>query len=1130
MSHNESNIQVNPTDAASLKAAIEAYIERIEAETLEVGTEVTHCFMKRNGSEECYLSNQDVLNKELMVKLLSVWEMREFDAYDGSEAEPLFSEMVVAVNALQFPELKDTMVKWARALVQISRKYNDTSDLWADDMHVFGLDTLFAIAITYPEYMYFIGLYLIPYWDDEHAPYAYHYLPMLQYQFGYSRDLLKAIAFCDNSEAVSQIIVAEDYLTDKVDKPLYEHFVAYPREYAYFADCLVEKFRLYPVEPEDESGVHVGETWIRHIVPPMSQEDWESKQFLSDTFENEAADLTNRINEVLKDIPQSDYWFREDDDDRDEEEQDKEEAKERWEAFRELCQKGFDNGEQVWNYVLEGTQPEVLDTIPRVNLFELVEAQDLGLCDAFYIGSDDDWGWFVSDYLEALDDYLPASLGQLKLSESGQYKKVMLRGLDVLFRMRGMRSFGANIDIEEELVEVYELLTTEEVNQRFKGDRTDDLKEAIKKYLKLKRARKLKRDKLEEIYQLYKEKPELWAELLQEIEVDDDPVILDEVFQLTGTPNHHTVATGPQLLIVAYICWREKGTYNNPVMTPLVEFFTNSYYKRLLYGMLQNHRIVDEKEKENYLNLLKDLFEYGDGLRATPGQKEAILKMVKDGPGALSEEEFQLIHQKPKATKSKEEINERLKVVFHEGNVDQGMGIPEVDLFDSRCMDGVLAAAMFGFRSLPVEMENGLLRAFHMVLDLAPVKTLHTVSKFYFTDSDEFSLTEYNEVLELFQLMHVPENYLKAWQVVFFQKHLRWDKELVWDDYSRLMEFYHTRHTVNERQNPIHVAVEKREKAGMCDMMPYIDYSNRRLFLEKLNEQYPGTDYEEPLCEEFLKDLKQFIGDVVRKEGMGIWHYNTDAEKQEHARFVEEMAEHLKNFVFQNGSFEPIEKGLLPYLDEDMTSSIDSMWYLSEEYRHKVLYLLGRMEYMDAIYDYWETWKEKPYRLSLNDMFELLQEVGLGESFALRFLLENFPDDYLEPRNRDKFVQQYQHIFDRPSIMIDKYESIDPSLVVKAVRWMGTDLMRSPELFQFFAHRSRKVRDEAIKQLLKMPHISLGFRNEFMIKFFQNHPGNAREWFNLYLQKVRADFPAEKVASHCDEWQKLLDAMEKTSK
>ncbi|TAJ12626.1 hypothetical protein DMA11_12075 [Marinilabiliaceae bacterium JC017] len=1132
MDNNEQNIRLNPTDPASLKSAIESYILRIETETIGVGEEMTHCFMKGTEDEPVYLSNQDVMNRELMVKLLSVWEMLDLDQYTGDEEEPLFSEIVVAVNALQFPELKGTMVKWAETIVRISRKHNDTSDLWVDCMHVFGLDTLYAIALTYPEYMYFIGLYLIPYWDDEHAHYAYQYLPMLQSQFGYSRDLLKTIAFCDNEEAVSQVIVEEDYISNHVEKPLYKHLLAHPDDYTWFAECLVEKFHLYPVAPEDENGIHMAEVWIRHIVPAMSQEDWETKQFISDTFENEVANLSQRIDQVLEDIPESDYWFKDKDDDVEDENKSNEQPKQRWEAFCELCEKGFDNGEQVLNYVLEGTQPEVLDTIPMANLFELVKERDLlGLSEAFYINRGDNLSWFVSDYLEALDEYLPTFLSQFRGSKTKKSKGIMLRGLDVLFRIHGKRSFGPEIDLEEELVEIYELLTKEELNLRFKGDKEAEIRDALKKHLKQKRSRRMTREKLEKIYQLYKQKPEIWNDLLQGIQVSeyDDTSILEEVDQLTGTQSQQLVGTGVQLLNVAYICWREKAHRSDPMLAPLVSFFTNSFWKRLLYDLLENQRIVDEKEKENFLVLLKDLFEYGNGMRAAEGQKEAILKMVKEGKDALSEEELRLIHQKPKATKSKEEINDRLKSFFHKKEENQWLGIPEVELFDSWHMNGILAATMFGFRSLSVEMENGLLRAFHLILDLAPVKTLHTVAKLYLADDDEFSLKEYYELLELFQQMHVPEDYLKAWQIVYFQKHLQWDKSLVWDDYSKLLELYHTRHTINEQQINLHVTVEKREKAGMLDMMQYLDHKHRRLFIENLNEQYPEQVYQEHLRQEFLKDLKQFIGEVVRKEGMGNWHYNTDTERAEHARFVKEMTAHLESFVFQNGLFEPIETGLLPYLDEDIPCTIDdSLWYLPEQYRHRVLYFHGRMNYMDGVYAYWEDWEEKNNNISLNDMFELLLEVGLGRSFALRFLLENFPDDYLEPRNQDDFIEQYHRIYDRSSIMIDEYQSINPSLVVKAVRWMGTDLMNSPFLLQFFAHRSRKVRDEAIKQLLTMPHISLGFRNPFMIQFFQNHPGKAREWFYLYIQKVRADFPAEKVGTHCDEWQKLLDKMEKT--
>ncbi|MFA0373039.1 hypothetical protein AB4511_25985, partial [Vibrio sp. 10N.222.54.F6] len=79
------------------------------------------------------------------------------------------SEALLFAITLEHDALKPQLRHTAQAMVNYARYENDTSEMWVDDMRVFGAEALFMMAMQDAEDAIYLAQFFIPYWDDEHA-------------------------------------------------------------------------------------------------------------------------------------------------------------------------------------------------------------------------------------------------------------------------------------------------------------------------------------------------------------------------------------------------------------------------------------------------------------------------------------------------------------------------------------------------------------------------------------------------------------------------------------------------------------------------------------------------------------------------------------------------------------------------------------------------------------------------------------------------------------------------------------------------------------------------------------------------------------------------------------------------
>ncbi|PWJ35033.1 hypothetical protein [Sediminitomix flava] len=295
----------------------------------------------------------------------------------GESDEIYVSEAIFFAVALEYPALESLLFETAQAMAHLSRAHNDTSEMWVDDMRVFGVEALYMIARTYPKYSYLLAQFLIPYWDDEHAVGYEEYLASLLIINGWSEDMIKAFVWCDN-HFFRQSMHSEDNL-------LGDYLKHHPEAYTFFKACLHERFETELVLLADEQEEEAQPLLEIYFSLLVSSEEWAEsiegnealleQKFIIDTLENEALDLENELKEKLQTslIKRSESALKE--------EQflkDIDELNDNYkfgDAYKEILSffEHLPNGPKIREYIATGEPQDVLNSLPQMGLLQLAK-------------------------------------------------------------------------------------------------------------------------------------------------------------------------------------------------------------------------------------------------------------------------------------------------------------------------------------------------------------------------------------------------------------------------------------------------------------------------------------------------------------------------------------------------------------------------------------------------------------------------------------------------------------------------------------------------------------------------------------------------------------------------------------
>ncbi len=380
------SLEYMPGDLQSMKKALRDYIGLIRSgEAFEESYCVAHFIHQcESVSMDYFKEHQELIDYlEGSSPFFNMNSDRE-DIQSSTTGEALFF-----LCAAMHPELEEDMKEACEALVAFSRKLNDSSDMWLTCESPFGIEPLQITATKYPRYGYLLAGFLIPYWDDEHMPEALYSLGNWAHKLGITEDTLKAFCYCDNPRARENMLGYDtweggyDEVIEGSRFDLLSHFRSRPGEYEKFKGMLVERYREMPYLQycDDNRYYEMNPTRsmimeILYIQYPYEtwRDDHDMDAWLTNTFIDSQADeaiveLKKYVEEKLGRPITSPEEIRSQFTEREAfqavlfQPGKGQEKLSETERMKSLFLEVLPNGEELWKYVIEGTNKECLSGI-----------------------------------------------------------------------------------------------------------------------------------------------------------------------------------------------------------------------------------------------------------------------------------------------------------------------------------------------------------------------------------------------------------------------------------------------------------------------------------------------------------------------------------------------------------------------------------------------------------------------------------------------------------------------------------------------------------------------------------------------------------------------------------------------
>ena len=892
----------------------------------------------------------------------------------------VFTQCFLIHKALEHG-LEDEVLKFVNKIISFSVKINDSSDLWYDECNVYGIDIITTLALHNPKYIHLISEYIIPYWDDEHAPYIFEYLPYFMKKNGFSKDVLKAFAYCHSMQSFFACFMQyDDEYGENTNGELFEHFKNNYDDYLYFKEEFLNYLRKYPRSNEDEDFVHLSTKIFKVIIDENLEERFE-EEFTDKTIEEELVIFSDEIDEVLENFTEEDYPFIRDEDGESEELEDyKEDIHDTIRINAEFFTKGFDNGEKIYDYVLYGKNEKLLANIKKIKDFKYFAAKnDLEILKRFnYYGVD-----FLSDITESfitqqLECEVRQSLiGRFFSKNDISPKERALRAVDVLFR-----AYGQNLDefSIRQLTQEYELCALDEVFKRYtlftnKKDLIKQIQGLMNKFY----GGETSREDLEQLNALFLQDRTLWDDILSSVMHNKAVGVDEDIVQVMPGLSRSDIK-GSYLASVAFVIHKNFEPKDENIQT-LINFYQNNIF--VVFAL-----ILKEYGKTSFYvgNDTVDQSHLADEVLEYCINCSHSLEKVKENLNELS-----FINEQEVDT----------KFVGHE------MGIYMIGLFSSDEMQGLLASIAYMYKYVSKDMQKQISRIYTLILDLAPVKTINETSKSFFNQHASEELEKnplvYYDFIELLESMGVKNEYIIAWEINRANRH-KYE-----NFFAKKLEDLSEDYLSNDTK-------------AVRDSIQYLDFRTKREFLKLVNDI-------EPIDEYFIDCKKQFDRmNFSFAKRLTVWD-NSDwnMDKEEKLRYkeaIEVNAKLIEDFLFNNSSFDKIQENIIDqkehYTPDDLSEIIP---YFDTNIQDKYLYLICKIGYISRVHDHMRATYEdefETYGLT-HELFYKITSLGIDESFALMFILSQATREaqYAEDEEDKNFIKALMDIYTK----IDLYNA-----------------------------------------------------------------------------------------------------------
>ncbi|WFD09699.1 hypothetical protein [Tepidibacter hydrothermalis] len=917
------------------------------------------------------LSDGDInLIKELMGKSEAYYK-GEID-FHSTSAEAIFIS-----HCLKNPNLKQDVVDTIKEIVNYSRRHNDTWKMWSDDCAVFGADSVYILGLKYPEYIYLMGSYIIPYWDSEHASYVLSYLEDFYLKNGFTDDLLKAFCYCDNSEARMYMLSIGWHSCQQDPFDLEEYFRKNPDKYEKFKILMKERFKeqRYIQYSEHEYTPRPIDEFYTSILRSSSENEedyWDEinleKVFIDDTYDNEAYKLHKEIEEYIG-MPLVDEYKNPYDD-----EDDEDDEQSIWEDF---FLNGFDNGEEMLNYILYGEDDSILDEIRPVDIIKLSKEKNLLMykkikwfiseLDTFEDRFYDIFEGFIEEYYDIDQAFENNNMIVTINGNDTTGRQAVICALDIFYRLMGKKTFPHDLFA---LIVNSKIMSVSDFIERYDGN--NPLVRLIKDL-----------NNCEPIFGL-------------QLERLTTLVYKDRDYALSLLKKHPI--TSEILVLYTNILYND---YKNRLMDDLSKFLIDIVENNLISHVLEKIKLNGKFKEDEIENIKK----YIQGKPMPP--RELMMKMMM-GKEALTDEEKALLNPKFEPV----ELDEALNILKSKLDQEEDEDDPQVqyDLFRDydEGVNSILIALYLGGIKFNLPSSSKFNRLYKLLLELAPIKVINQTSYFYYIYYNQRSLDPtvwYDFDMDI-KKVSKDRSIILAWEILTCDS----------DFYDELVQEYiddeqptgfnilnvHTRKDIDSALSliPIYKQIRFYEEVSERDS-DVSKHAHARLFYMSINEFVREShinlrDLDESEIKNISDDLIKYIeGEIdineieytidILKDLGGISAFvdrlwRLDEKRQNRAlKFLFKFNQDGVLFAYNHHNVE-----VLDYLDILLNNNVDHKY---------IAYFLVKYDDHDAFNEYLKSYNPSKYVKNMDIDYRLTALEMASSSSSSKEFIKDFIDD-----------------------------------------------------------------------------------------------------------------------------------------
>lgn len=904
-------IEFTLDDTESIREGMRRYGELLRQDLVNRDNEMDVLFAFRDNGE---LKALQGIHGE--IAYLKELEKISMEGYTGREQtfEDVSSEGIFFSHALQYDELLEDVVDTAQELVNYARRHNDTWMMWADEMGVFGLDALYLLAKKYPEYTYLIGGFIIPYWDDEHADYAFRYLQELYRERGFTDDLMKAFCYCDSDQGrTSMLGISYDYRSEDYFD-LGRYFKENPSKYDLFKEMLTERYEVqdfiqYSENDHTDRPVQrvYGAIMISSSPDVDLYDDGDAYTqalegfFIEDSYDNESFELQERIEKLLG-YPLA---IKQEEDDEDIYED------EIWEDF---FINGFDEGQRIWDYIMSGEDEEVLDIIEPVDIRVLSKERGL----IFY---KEKIQWFVGEYDTVREEFhriFEGFVGEYYEEQEGNFRIVInggdvsgrervIRALDVFYRILGEAAFTSDLF---KLMISYRVMTVDEFVERYDLNKEPSINHlsslACDPMAYIEYSGKEDIDRLYRYMDGDRERAKIFftGKTAQAIEEGREEKILLRG-DVTGQRDMQINILKGGLLkdarsisVAAYLLEREWRNRRSDDLTDILTAYVENNWLDLLMAQIEKHSSLKKDEIESIRTHIA-------GRPAPP--RELFMKALTQGRDALTEEEKVLLNPASSGGLSLEEVANLLREKLKSSGKRR-----EYKVFNTIAggyLSNLIPALYFGGSRLSLRSSREMEKALKMITMIDPVNVMTIIYEMCHAQIEGYTTYDFRQDTRRFSQ---PELLGLAVEIAKSRE----------EDYKPYVEMY-----IEAEDEPRRGMFREFSKKEFGEALSYLNTYELEGFLEEVSKVSPeDVDY----LEEFMRALKEFIGFNLDKN---LYTAKGDKKKLENEVFTM-----MKDYINGGDNMKEVLERLKPADSTDFL--VKTLWKVDEIYRERFLRLL----------------------------------------------------------------------------------------------------------------------------------------------------------------------------------------------